>query len=73
MTSKTKQILKDLQKEEKVKDELISLYTFLLEAGQDKANNDEKNEFFCLKMEKLKEDSKHHKKIISEMMNKYQE
>ena len=72
MNTNIKEILKDLLKQEKTENDLISLYSMLMDSGVDDCLFEEKKLDFHNNLDTLKKDSERHKLMLLDIINKYQ-
>ncbi len=71
MQNTIKETLKDLLKQEKTENNLISLYSMLLDSGVDDCLFEEKKVEFRNNLDTLKKDSERHKQMLFNIINKY--
>lgn len=71
MNNNVKEILEDLLREERMEEDLISLYSLLLKSGVENCLVDGIRIRFYKNLEILMNDSKRHKEIIANIMLKY--
>lgn len=71
MDNDIKEILEELIKEERMEEDLISLYSLLLQSGAENCLADGIRMKFYKDLEVLINDSKRHREIISNLISKY--
>ncbi len=65
------EIIKDLVKEEKIEEDLISLYSTMLETGIAKCLEPDLIDTFNMNLTTLKDESIIHRKMVSVILNKF--